>query len=214
MTRFRALWPALLLLLPALAMAAGGRTFDEGIEYIPISPPVPTADPQRIEVVELFWYGCPHCFRFEPKFRKWIRERKPDYVDVVLIPAITGPGWVPAAKAYYAAELLGVLDRSHQALFDAIHVERKRFRNGADFAGFFTRFGISEAKFLETYNSFAVDLKVRRAADLTRRYGVDGVPTVVVNGKYRTSGPLVNGDEGVLDALDYLIALEARKLGK
>ncbi|HEB59300.1 MAG TPA: thiol:disulfide interchange protein DsbA/DsbL [Gammaproteobacteria bacterium] len=215
MTRFRALWPVLLLLLlPGMALAAGMRTFDEGIEYIPLKPPVPTSDPRRIEVVELFWYGCPHCYRFEPKFRKWIKERKPDNVNIVLIPAITGPGWVPAAKAFYTAELLGVLDRSHQALFDAIHVERKRFRNGTDFARFFTRFGISEEKFLETYSSFAVDLKVRRAADLTRRYGVDGVPSVVVNGKYRTSGPLVNGDEGMLDALDYLIALEAGKLGK
>lgn len=206
-------WPLLLLmLLPGLVSGAGAGAYDEGIEYIPIKPPVPTADPQRIEVVEMFWYGCPHCYRFEPKFKKWIKERKPDNVDVVLIPAITGPGWVPAAKAFYTAELLGVLDRSHQALFDAIHVERKRFHSGEEFAKFFSRFGISEAKFLETYNSFAVDLKVRRAADLTRRYGVDGVPTIIVNGKYRTTGTLTNGDDGLLKVLDYLIALEAKNL--
>ncbi len=209
--RRRALWLAALSLVLVAFAGGAAADYDEGIEYLPIRPPVPTSTPGKVEVVELFWYGCPHCFNFEPKWRKWIAG-KPDYVEVVHVPAVLRPSWLPHAKAYYAARLLGVLDKSHQALFDAIHVERRRLNDGQTLARFFTRFGVSEKEFLEAYDSFEVDLQVRKAMDLVRRYRADGVPALVVNGKWRITGSSAGGHEEMLKVLDELVKKEAAAL--
>ena len=198
----------LVLLLAFAGHSAFARTFDEGIEYIPIAPPVSTNSGSKVEVVELFWYGCPHCFNFEPQWEKWIAS-KPENVEVVRIPAIFRDSWIPAARAFYTAQFLGVLDRTHKPLFEAIHVKKQRFPDAQSFAKFFAKFGVAEKDFLDTYNSFAVDAKVRRAQDLTRRYQIDGVPTLVINGKYRTTGTIANGHDGMLEVLDFVIKQES-----
>ncbi len=191
-----------------LALNVTAQEFDEGIEYIPINPPVATRSGDKVEVVELFWYGCPHCFHFEPSWEKWIAG-KPDNVAVVRVPAIFRDSWIPGARAFYTAQFLGVLDKTHKAIFEAIHVKKQKFRNAGDFAKIFAKFGVAEKDFLDTYNSFAVDAKVRRAKDLTGRYQIDGVPTLVVNGKFRTTGSIANGHDGMLKVLDYLVRKES-----
>ena len=185
--------------------------FDEGIEYKTVSPRVNNQiDEGKTEVVELFWYGCPHCFAFEPVLQKWLAH-KPKDVNFVRIPAVFNPTWSLHARAYYTAEVLGVLDKTHEALFDAMHIKHEKMANADELASFFEKYGVKKDTFLETFNSFAVDAKVRRAIDLSKRYGIEGVPSMIVNGKYRTSGSLAGGHEGMLKVVDYLIKKEAKK---
>lgn len=201
----RALLLASALLLPALALAQSTISPDEVIEYEPVVPPVPPATGDRIEVIELFWYGCPHCYRLEPYIERWL-EQKPDNVAYVRIPAIfpNRPAWENHARAFYTAEALGVLDRIHRPLFDALHAMRRKVEDEDALAALFADQGVDEAEFRKTYRSFAVDGKVRRAQQLTQRYGIDGVPSLIVDGRYRT-GPALAGTYArtmpVVDAL-------------
>lgn len=197
-----------LLLLFVTPLWAG---LDEGIEYKTISPRVNNQiDDTKTEVVEMFWYGCPHCFDFEPNLQKWL-ARKPKGVNFVRIPAVFNPTWSLHARAYYTAEVLGVLDKTHEALFDAMHLKKQKMATADELADFFAKYGVKKDTFLATFNSFTVDAKVRRAIDLTKRYGIEGVPSMIVNGKYRTSGTLAGGKEGMLQVVDHLIKQEAKK---
>ena len=190
----------------ALAMA---QEYDEGIDYQRISPPQPTASADKVEVVELFWYGCPHCHQLEPVLHKWL-ERKPDYVEFIRIPAILNPGWELHARAYITADLLGVLDRIHTPLFDRIHVKRDRSLHNEDgLAAFFVEHGVDEQKFRDTFHSFATLTRVNQARLMGDRYGASGVPTLIVNGKYRANASMAGGThEGMLRVVDHLIEKE------
>ena len=201
MQRFMAIVLMLVVSSPAFT-ASGG--IDEGVQYQKVIPPQPTSTGERIEVVELFWYGCPHCFQFEPELDKWL-ETKPDDVELVRIPAVFNPRWRLHAQAFYTAETLGVMDKIHHALFEALHVKKRRLNNEGQLQEFFAENGVSAEDFKNTFNSFAVYSKVRRAEDLTRRYGISGVPAMVVNGRYRTDGPMANGHAGMLRVVDHLI---------
>lgn len=194
-----------LLVAPLVSLA--GSDFREGVEYQLVKPPQPTRDPDRIEVVEMFWYGCPHCYQLEPVVKTWL-ESKPDDVDFVRVPAILGPRWELLTRAYYTAELLGVLDRVHSPLFESIHDKRQRFRSEEDLAKFFAGHGVEEKDFHDTWRSFAVATKVNRSRQLTQRYGINGVPTLVVNGKYRTSPGMAGTNQLVFKVVDSLIAEE------
>ncbi len=198
----------LALLLPTLALAQVKINPDEVIEYEPVVPPMETStDAQGVEVVELFWYGCPHCYRLEPYIERWI-EHKPDNVAYVRIPAIfpNRPAWENHARAFYAAEALGVVDTIHRPLFDAIHALRRRIDDEDSLAAFFAEQGVDEATFRKAYRSFAVDGKVRRAKDLTRRYGIDGVPALVVDGRFRTGPALAGTYARTMPIVDALVA--------
>lgn len=197
----------LLQTVPALA------AFDEGIEYLPIKPPVPTENPQKVEVVELFWYGCPHCYHFEPKLVAWLKH-KPANVEFIRVPAIfpNRPVWELHARAYYTAEMLGVLDKTHEALFDAIHKEHQELFTEDALANFYAKYGVDKKLFKETMYSFGVQMKVDHAKELSRRYHIDGVPTLVIDGKYRTYASLTNGEEGMLKVTDYLIEKESKAI--
>jgi thiol:disulfide interchange protein DsbA len=201
---------AALLLLQAFPAAAD---FDEGIEYLAIKPPVPTNDSHKVEVVEVFWYGCPHCYAFEPKLLAWLKH-KPANVEFIRVPGIfpNRPVWELHARAYYTAELLGVLDKTHEALFDAIHKEKRRLFTEDALAEFYAKYGIDKKLFKETMHSFGVEMKVNRARLLTKRYGIDGVPTLVINGKYRTYASLTNGAAGMLKVTDFLIKKETKAM--
>jgi len=201
-------WFFSILFLLATPVWAG---FDEGIEYKTVSPRVANhIDEKKSEVVELFWYGCSHCFDFEPNLHKWLKA-KPKNVNFVRIPAVFNKRWELHARAYYTAEVLGVLDKIHQPLFDAMHLKKQKMATSGELAAFFVKHGVSKETFMETFNSFSVDSKVRRATDLTKRYGIDGVPTLVVNGKYRSTGSLAGGRENMLKVVDHLIKQEAKK---
>jgi len=184
---------------------------DEGIEYKDVSPPVANQiDNKHIEVVELFWYGCPHCFHFEPYLLRWLKT-KPKDVNFVRVPAVFNPSWKLSARAYYTAEMLGVLDKIHEPMFNAIHIKGEKLATADELADFFARHGVKKRAFYEAFNSFAVDTKVRRAVDLTQRYGIDGVPSMIVNGKYRTSGTQAGSLENMLQVVNFLIAKERAK---
>jgi thiol:disulfide interchange protein DsbA len=202
------IWVIALLAVLATPVWAG---IDEGIEYKTISPRVANqVEDKKIEVVELFWYGCPHCFHFEPSLLKWLKQ-KPKDVNFVRVPAVFNPTWGLHARAYYTAEVLGILDKIHEPLFNAIHLKKQKMATANELADFFAAHGIEKETFYETFNSFAVDAKVRRATDLTHRYGIDGVPSLIVNGKYRTSGSMAGGQQKMLQVVDYLIKQERAK---
>jgi protein dithiol oxidoreductase (disulfide-forming) len=209
--------PTILAWLIALSVATGAlaaeggapSNFTEGIEYQRIVPPQPTETAPKVEVVEVFWYGCPHCFHFEPALEEWLKH-KPDDVVFRRMPAIfTNPIWELDARAYYTAEALGVLDKIHPALFDAMHKSHRRLDTEAALAAFFAEHGVSHEEFQRTFHSFYVDTKVREARLMSQRYGIDGVPAMVVAGKYRTEASLAGSEEAMLRVVDFLVAREA-----
>lgn len=212
-TILRVLTPilALTLLIPAPAVA----DYAEGIEYRRISPAVEKLTDKPHEVVELFWYGCPHCYRFEPKLEEWIKS-KPADVAFVRVPAVfihpqtnrPNPKWSLHAKMFYTAELLDILDKIHTPLFKRIHAENKHIHTADEAQAFFAGFGVDEETFQNTFNSFAVDVKLRRAIELTERYGATGVPTLVIDGRYITDGPMAGGHEAMLGIVRQLVTSE------
>ena len=195
-------WIFLLFLLPLSAMAV-----EEGFEYQAISPPVDLSqgdDTGKVEVIEMFFYGCPHCFRAEPMVDKWLKT-KPDFVTFTRMPAIFRDSWEPLARAFYVAKALGVLDRIHEPLFNSIHIKRQKNFKKDDIRAFFVSQGVSAADFDKTWNSFQVANQVARARDLGKRFKIQGVPSFVVDGQWRTNGTMAGGLENVPEVLNTLI---------
>lgn len=185
---------------------------DEGIEYVDIKPPVLTSTANKIEVVEAFTYACPHCFQFEPLVTTW-KKQLPNNVELVRFPVIF-PRWPetePLARAFYTAEALGVLEKIHVPLFEAIHNQKRDIYSDQKMAAFFSEHGVSKKDFLDTFRSFSVDSKMKRAQELTNSYQVEGVPTMIVNGKYRTSSKYAATNEGTLKVVDHLIKKSSAK---
>jgi thiol:disulfide interchange protein DsbA len=176
-------------------------------DYVELAAPQPTSDPGKIEVVELFSYACPHCSHFEPMLHDWVTKQPKD-VMFVRIPVVFRPSWDPLARAYYVAEMLGVLDKTHAAMFKAIHEEKQTVETEDAVAKIFVAQGVDEKQFREAYNSFSVAAKLNRGKQLMQKYGISGVPTLVINGKYRTSANEAGGHEGMLKVADKLIAQE------
>lgn len=198
----------LFTLITVAALAAHAEpTFKLGEQYEKITPPQPTQSADKVEVVEVFWYGCGHCNDFEPYLEKWL-EQKPEYVSFRRLPGIFSKTWIPHARAYFAEEILGVTDRIHKAFFDAVHVERRHLDDEASLAEFFAEYGVSEEEFRNAFNSFTVDSKVRQAIKASHDYGISGVPSIIVNGKYRTSARLAGNFEDLLKVVDFLIDRE------
>ncbi|MDH5178474.1 MAG: thiol:disulfide interchange protein DsbA/DsbL [Gammaproteobacteria bacterium] len=198
------------LVLLMFGSLAQSRGFDEGIEYELIVPPQPTdVSDNKVEVVEVFWYGCPHCFQFEPRLQKWLKK-KPANVEFIRIPA-TGnrPLWNLHARMFYTAEMLGVGDKLHQKIFDEYHINKNLLDNEAAIRSFFVKHGVKGEEFDNTFNSFAVETKLNRAIERDTNYGITVVPTMVVNGRYRTSDR-VAGHSGALEVVDFLIQKESR----
>jgi len=202
---------AFVLLSLVCSSVVTARDYDEGIEYHLITPPQPTqVSPGKVEVVEMFWYGCPHCFHFEPDVKKWLKK-KPDNVEFIRIPATFNSLWKFHARAFYTASALGVGEQIHEPLFKMIHLKRKMPRSEKEMRRFFVEHGVKGERFDEAFHSFAVDAKVRRAAELTQRYGIDGVPSIIVNGRYRIDAKAANTQKGMLDVADFLIRKESKK---
>ncbi len=198
----------ILMLFAPLAFGA----WKEGVNYERLSAPQPTDNPDRIEVRELFWYGCPHCYQLEPELHAWL-EKKPDDVEFVRMPAVLGPNWELLARAYYTAEVLGVVDKVHGAIFDRLHKDRKRIRTPADVKAIFTKNGVLESDFDNAFASFAVVTKTNRAKRVRELYGATGVPTLIINGKYRTSATMAGGNRQLLEVVDYLVEQERKAAG-
>lgn len=193
--------------------AAADGTIEAGKDYELIDPPQPTADPTKVEVMEFFWYGCPHCYHFEPDLNAWLKK-KPANVDFIRQPAIFNERWGAHAKAFFTAELLGVLDKVHKDFYDAIQNQKRSLESEEDLAAFFKEHGVTDEAFRNAYKSFAVDAKMRQAEAMGPRYGITGTPALVINGKYRTSGSLARSFTHMLEVTDELIRKETAALPK
>ncbi|MEM9531510.1 MAG: thiol:disulfide interchange protein DsbA/DsbL [Pseudomonadota bacterium] len=195
----------------ASAQLAPGSQFEAGKHYRVIDPAQPTSDAGSVEVVEVFGYPCPHCANFQPHIEPWV-EGKPERVTFSRVPVVFQRSWDPLARAYYTAEVLGVLDQTHKATFRALHQQRRPLRNNQDLAKFFSEFGVAEADYLKTAESFSVETQMRKGATLTRRWGVTGTPSVVINGKYLITGSMAGSYERMLQIIDYLVGQEIAQL--
>jgi len=201
---------ALFTAVLGLVFASQAWAFDEGIDYTTLSKPQPTDTGEKIEVLEVFMYSCPHCFHLEPALEAWLKT-KPDNVEFRRMPAVFGPKVEPHARAFFAAELLGVQEKFTTALFRALHVQNRSIWNEDELVSFAQEQGIDGEEFRNAYNSFFVNMKIRRAVEMGQRYGVDGVPAVIVNGKYRTSPSQSGSQEAMVKVVDHLIEVESGK---
>jgi len=197
-------WFAVVLLaLFALPVGAfAGIT--EGVEYtrIPIAVPVETG--KKIEVREFFWYGCPHCFALEPTLEHWVKTM-PKNAQFVRTPAVLNERWAVHARAYYAFEMLGITNRMHSELFNALHIDKKPLNDAESLAAFVAEHGGDRKAFLDAYNSFGMQQTISRAAELARAYGIDSVPVLYVDGKYMTNASLAGGFDKIPEILNELI---------
>ena len=176
--------------------------------YETLSPAQPTQNPDKVEVIEFFWYGCPHCYSFEPLLEKWVKTL-PENVEFIRQPAAFNELWSKHAKAYYTAEALGVVDKVHADFFDAIQNKKEALDTEEALAKFFAAHGVSETQFHEAYNSFVVDAKMRQAPQMATRYGITGVPAIIINGKYKTNGKLAGSHEKMIEVMNDLIKQES-----
>jgi protein dithiol oxidoreductase (disulfide-forming) len=193
----------------AALIAAGGARAQgapvEGKDFVRLGTPAPVAAPAgKIEVVEFFSYGCPHCYSFEPLLEPWIKKLPAD-VAFRRVPAAFNATWEGLAKIFYALEATGQVDAMHKRVFAAIHVQRQRLDKEADIAAFVKGAGGDEAKFLEAYKSFGVATKLRQGKQLADAYKIDGVPTLGIHGRFFTSGALAGTHERALAVADQLI---------
>jgi len=202
----------LLALLAAFALlgpvAAGAQqSIDPEGKYELVDPPQPTDTPGKVEVVDVFWYGCPHCFRFLPALEAY-EKSKPDYVEIRHMPAIFRESWEIHARAFYTASLLNMVDAIHRPLFDAIHEKHQPLDTRESLRAFFVAHGADGEAFDKTFDSFAVETLLRKSSVMQGRYGVRGTPTLIVNGKYRVSATLAGGYEQMVQVADALAARE------
>jgi thiol:disulfide interchange protein DsbA len=194
----------------AAQVNAQGATppFEAGKHYTVISPAQPTStDAGKIEVAEIFMFSCPACFSFEPHVQRWLGS-KADYINFVRIPAPFNQVAILHGRAYYTAEALGKTDEIDGDFFNEFHVNRNMLDTEAKIAALFEKHGVDEATFKSTFNSFAVNAKMKRAEELVRRYRVQGTPAVVVNGKYNTGGQMAGSYEAWFAIIDDLAARE------
>ena len=190
-----------------MSVQAADVPLEAGKTYVELSNPVAVAVPGKVEVVELFWYGCPHCYSFEPVINPWA-EKLPTDVNFVRIPAMFGGPWDAHGQMFLTLEAMGVENKVHSAVFNAIQKEGKRLTKPEEMADFLATQGVDKDKFLATFNSFAVQGQVQKAKELAKKYEISGVPTMVVNGKYRFDLGTAGGPEQALNVADQLIAKE------
>ncbi len=200
---------ALLAPMAACAETETGMQFREGEHYIRIDTPIRTINPNKIEVAEVFWYGCSHCFHFEPMVHAWSQQLSDDVV-FVQSPAMWNAVMKTHAQAFYAASALGVLEKVHQPIFDAINLERNMLRNEDSLAALFAKHGVAEDKFRKVFNSFSVKSQVEQADARARGYGIAGTPEMVVNGKFRVSTRTAGGHREMLKVVEYLVEQERK----
>ncbi len=175
--------------------------------YEVIAIPQKTLSGEKIEVVEIFWYGCPHCYALEPQVERWLGDLPAD-VEFRRMPGVLGKHWIPHAKAFFVAQKLGVLDKIHRPLFDAIHKEKRNIMDPAALRDFFAEHGVDKDTFEKLYNSEAVDQEMKAAFVAGKNYGIMGVPALIVNGKYRTSPSIAGSYDRVMKIVDQLIDKE------
>lgn len=212
-TRFTAFAAAALLMLGLAAGAAAQAV--AGKDYHLINPPQPTDSGKKVELLEFFWYGCPHCNALQPSLNVWLKH-KPADVEYKRVPAIFQDSWVPLSKAYYALDAMGLVEKLHQEVFSAIHTKHLQLQDTKVLFDWVASKGVDRQKFAATYNSFAVQSRTQRSIDMTRNYDIPGTPALVIDGKYLTAPSLMLKADKSIDydrffqVVDQLIA-QARK---
>lgn len=205
----------LLIIVVFASSGVMAEEYDEGMEYIKLDKPVATTTGDKVEVRELFWYGCPHCYHLEPTLNHWLDNKSSDS-KFVRQPAIFSKRWGIDAVYYYTMENLGILDTLHEVYFKAIQEQGKKFNNKS-FANWVAGFKIKDIdaeKVAKTLKSFAVQTKVRKAAVNTGKYKITGVPSIVVAGKYITDGPHAGDHQEMMKVVDYLVKKERAETSK
>jgi len=196
------------LALPVANSAlAQARQFKEGKDYKRLDKPVaPDAPAGKVDVIEFFWYSCPHCNAFEPTLDAWIKAA-PKELSIRRVPVAFNASFIPQQKLYYTLEGMGKLEELHAKVFRAVHVEKQKLAKDDEiFAWIAKQQGVDAAKFKEIYASFTVSNQVRRASQLQDAYGVEGVPSMGVAGKYYTDGTMAGSMQNVLQVVESLAA--------
>jgi protein dithiol oxidoreductase (disulfide-forming) len=193
------------------APKGGNWQYPEGEYYTTLTAAQGTSSPAgKIEVAEVFWYGCPHCYSLEPIITEWV-GRLPTDVQFVRIPVMWNPTNEVHARVYYTAEALGKLPEINPAMFRAIHVDNRPMTEEKDIQALFAEAGVPAEDFNKTYRSFSVESQLKRAKDLTAKYKVKGVPLLIVNGKYKTDGPQIKSQQDMLAVTEELIQKERQR---
>ena len=190
-----------------LALQPVSAEWGEG--WDPIDPPIPTTDSNgKVEVLEFFWYGCPHCYDLEPEMEEWLKNQG-DNVEFRLVPSPLNPSWAIHAQFFYAAEALGVMDKLHMPLFEAMHKQRRKLFDKESLIEFAVEQGVDRKAFTDAWKSFGVFVKVQQARKLGKRSQLTGVPAVVINGKYKTSASLAGSHQKMFAVMDELSEKES-----
>lgn len=201
------------LLMPlAFSSVAQIEKFVAGTHYTELKAPVNTNDASKVEVLEVFWYGCSHCFRFEPLIANW-EANMPADVDFGRFPAMWNGLMEVHAQVYYTAEAMDVLEVVHEPVFNAINLEGNRLQNEDQIGALFAKHGISEADFSKSFNSFSVRTKVNQAKQRMQAYEIRSTPNMIVNGKYLvTTGEAIRTQAEMLEVVDFLVEKERQQL--
>lgn len=195
------------------SFSAASEMWEKGRHYKELPFPVKTRDASKVEVVEVFWYGCPHCYEFNNDFLPQWEKSFADDVDFRLIPA-TFPGWVTHAEIFFAAEELGKVEEMHQALFDAIQAQPKNYKDREDFIEIFAKFGVSEEEFMAVFEASGfrkiskIEENIKATGDRIKAYRLTGVPALIVNGKYKIGVRDAGGFANMTKIANFLIAKE------
>lgn len=195
---------ALACLLFVTALPSAFAELREGKDYRLVPTPQPVANPAKIEVLEFFWYACPHCNDVQPALKKW-KANMPKDVEFRVMPAVFRPNWEPLAKTYYALEAMGIESRMRDKVFQAIHADQINLSDEKVQLEWMAKQGVDRQKFSEAYNAFAMQSKIARSKQAGRDYDIHGTPTLVVDGKYITSPAMVGSNEAVIPVLNELI---------
>ena len=207
LTAAAVLVPGMLGATAARAQPAKPR---EGKDYLVLGKQAPTDAPAgKIEVVEFFWYSCPHCNAFEPTLEAWVKSLPKD-VSFKRVPVAFRDDFSPQQRLYYTLEAMNKVDELHAKVFRAVHGERQALTTDEAIIAWAEKQGLDKAKFTETFRSFSVASKLRRAVQLQDAYKVEGVPALGIAGRYYTDGSLAGSMERALLVTDYLMA-EVRK---
>ena len=213
---------ALSLGLMAFTAGATPSNPQAGTDYRVLDQPQQTDSGKKVEVLEFFWYSCPHCYAFDPSLTDWVRKQG-DKIVFKRVPVAFRESFVPQQKMFYALEAMGKGDELHSKIFNAIHADRKHVDTDASILDFVTKNGVDRQKFLDLYNSFAVQTKARRAAQLQNAYQVDGVPLIAIDGRFVTSPSIISTSLGsqpepalfaaTLQVMDWLVNKAAKEKG-
>ncbi len=197
------------IILLSFSSAIFAETFTEGKHYIALDKPVKTTVADKVEVRELFWYYCPHCFNVEPVLSNWVKKL-PNNTTFIRQPAVFSDRWINGAIFYYVLEQLDEVDRLHSQLFEAIHLQKRAFIDQEDFVEWLVEHGIDNDVANSAFKSFSVRIKVNKSKLNTVKYHTSGVPALVINGKYWTDASHAGGELEMFKVADYLIAKESK----